>query len=153
MLIHQTGQGNSSDSGSGGTISPNRYLIGQWNTTNIPANFNSVIARATGQKSTVQVPRACILKRVVFTMSLLNLIDAAKGSALLVKVVRTSAAGVADAAVTVATIAVGESNVVRDSLVQIALAAGDAVQVQLTTDASWTGTTCDPGVSLEVEEV
>lgn len=138
---------------SNGTANPGRRnIIGYWQTTNIPANFNAIVNRASLEKSAQQASRSCRLTRVMVSMDDANLANPAAGSPLLVKAIRTLAAGYSEPPKTIASVAVGESNIARDPLTTFVLSPGDSVHIQLTTDASWTGTTCDPSVSLEFTE-
>lgn len=154
-VIHSDSYVGATSAGCTGTTpGPARYILGDWRTSNVPRSFNAVIARATGQ-STVETLRAhSKLVGIVVNMNNLGLVDAVTGSPLIIQAIRVSQAGVTDAAVTVASIAIGESNVSRSTLVEIEFQPGDGVYVKLVTDTSWPLTsTLDPTVKLEIEEI
>lgn len=141
--------GRQSGVASSGTSAVGTFTLLDWRAVNVAAaQTNVVFSRGTSQAQAAQLEQNCTLIGWTCSMDGLGGVNAAAGAALTIKAVRVSAAGVADAAVTLGTVDIGESNVAKNALTTIDFTAADSVYLTYTTPAGWTATTADPCITL-----
>jgi len=125
------------------------FFLGEWRATNLAASQTNVLFnRATGNSTGVQIPQNCTLIGWGCYMDNLGLSNPVAGAAMTIKAIRVTVAGAAQTAVTIGTVDIGETNVVKVASTPIDFSAAEIVYPNFTTPAGWSNLTCDPEVYL-----